>query len=162
MSGASTPSRRLSRTTTRVAPTNRRNALSCSSAQIRTLERNTSRRTHFRLYPSVNTNSGSAVLARLRVAHHGAGAIIDLSFLTGGRLNHCTSFRRDRYLKLAHEALHALIARAEAMTIDQVLPDRHRVAAMREAQLDCFLECGGEASRRLNDRRRFRNLYQLR
>ena len=130
---------------------------------MRTLERNTSRRTHFRLYPSVKYGQPcAAVLARLRVAHHGAGAVVDLFFLTRGRLNHRTSFRRDRYLKLAHEALYALVARAEAMAIDQVLPDRYGVAAMREAQLDCFLECGEEASRRLDDRRRFRNLYQLR
>src|SRR5262244_1750244 len=40
MSGVSTPSRRLSSTTTRVTPVSRRKAFSCSSAQIRELERN--------------------------------------------------------------------------------------------------------------------------
>ena len=57
MSGVSTPSRRLSSTTTRVAPPNLRKAVSCNSAQICVLERNTSSRTAFRLWPSVITNS---------------------------------------------------------------------------------------------------------
>src|ERR1700683_10013 len=38
MSGMSTPSRKLSRTTTRVAPPSRRNAFSCNSAQMREVE----------------------------------------------------------------------------------------------------------------------------
>jgi len=40
----------------RVAPPSRRNARSCSSAQMRALERNVSRRTDLRLEPSVITN----------------------------------------------------------------------------------------------------------
>jgi hypothetical protein len=48
---------KLSRTTTRGTPPCRRNASSCSSAQRRALERRVSRRTDFRLCPSVSTNS---------------------------------------------------------------------------------------------------------
>ena len=57
MSGTSTPSRRLSSTTMRVAPPSRRKARSCSSAKIRELERKVSRQTDLRLEPSVITNS---------------------------------------------------------------------------------------------------------
>src|ERR1700730_11105010 len=52
MSGTSTPSRKLSRTTTRVAPPSRRNAFSCNSAQMRELERKVRKRAALRLQPS--------------------------------------------------------------------------------------------------------------
>ena len=55
MSGVSTPSPKLSRTMTLTVPPNRRNARSCSSAQICALDRHVSRRTHLREYPSVST-----------------------------------------------------------------------------------------------------------
>jgi hypothetical protein len=48
-SGTSTASFKLSRTTTRVQPPKRRNAFSCSSAQMRALERHVSKRTDLRL-----------------------------------------------------------------------------------------------------------------
>jgi hypothetical protein len=80
--------------TTRVAPPKRRNAFSCNSAQTRELERNTRRRTAFQLYPSVRTNNRvRRLLGRLRVAHHRAGAIIDLSFFVGCGLNDHVCFR---------------------------------------------------------------------
>jgi hypothetical protein len=41
----------------RVLPPSRRNAFSCSSAQMRELERMESKRTALRLHPSVNTNN---------------------------------------------------------------------------------------------------------
>src|SRR6516165_263708 len=47
--GTSTPSLRLSRTTTRVLPPSRRKAFSWSSAQMRELERKVRRRTDLRL-----------------------------------------------------------------------------------------------------------------
>src|SRR5256885_2200085 len=50
MSGAATPSPRLSRTTTLGQAPKRRKAFSWSSAQMRVLERHTSRRTDLRLY----------------------------------------------------------------------------------------------------------------
>src|SRR6266446_2806848 len=49
MSGTSTPSFRLSSTTMRVLPPSRRKAFSCSSAQMRELERKESKRTASRL-----------------------------------------------------------------------------------------------------------------
>src|SRR5947209_13548134 len=71
----------------------------------------------------------TTVLAGFRIAHHGAGAVIDLCFLTGSCLNHRASFRRYGHLQLVYEALDALIARTETASIDQVLPDRHGIAA---------------------------------
>ena len=47
----------ITSTTTRVTPPSRRNAVSCSSAQICVLERNADDRTAFLLCPSVITNS---------------------------------------------------------------------------------------------------------
>ncbi len=38
--------------------------------------------------------------------------------------------------QLQHEAPHAGVASGEAVVVDQVLPDRHRVAAPLEPQLD--------------------------
>ena len=38
--------------------------------------------------------------------------------------------------QLAHEALHALGAAGEAVLIDQVLPDGHRIAAAAESEFD--------------------------
>jgi hypothetical protein len=55
MSGVMTPSRRLSSTTTRGTPPSWRKARSCSSAQTREDDFRASRRTDFRLHPSVRT-----------------------------------------------------------------------------------------------------------
>ena len=57
MSGVSTPSRRLSRTTQRTVPPRRRKARSCSCAHTWALERHTRSRTDFRLKPRVSTKS---------------------------------------------------------------------------------------------------------
>ena len=69
------------------------------------------------------------VLAGVRIAHHGAGAVVDLSFFAGRGFDHHAGFRRRRSAQLAHEALDALIAAGETVAVHQVLPDRHGVAA---------------------------------
>ena len=76
------------------------------------------------------------VLAAVRVAHHRAGAVIDLSFFTGCGLDHCAGFRRLLAAKLADEAPDALVAGGEAAGVHQILPDRHGVAAMGEPEFD--------------------------
>ena len=70
----------------RVAPPSRRKACSCSSAQMRVLE-----------LEGQQANGLAAVAQRqheqpvrrywprVRIAHHGAGAVIDLRFLAGRR-----------------------------------------------------------------------------
>jgi len=68
------------------------------------------------------------MLSRGGIAHHGAIAIIDLSFLArsgendGAWLRHCG-------LLFADETLDALIAGGEAVAIHQILPDGFGIAA---------------------------------
>ena len=69
-----------------------------------------------------------------RVAHHGPAAVIDLCLLAGSGDDHHAGFGSLRAAQLAHEALHALVAAGEAVLIDQVLPDRYRVAASAESR----------------------------
>ena len=69
------------------------------------------------------------VLAGLRVAHHRAVAVIDLAFFAGRRGDHDARFGRRRAAELRDEAPDAGVPRGEAVIVDEVLPDRHRVAA---------------------------------
>ena len=77
----------------------------------------------------------AAVLASLEIAHHGAGAVIDLRFFAWRGFDHRPCFRR-RPVQLAYEALDALVTSCEGMAVDQILPDCFRVAALRKPQLD--------------------------
>src|SRR5271157_5360410 len=144
MSGTSTPSRRLSSTTMRVAPPSRRKARSCNSAQIRELERKVSRRIDLRLQPSVITNSRVRRYLRLSgsrtmgPAPYGAGPVIDLRLLAGCGDDHHAGFGHLGSAPFAHEPLHALVAAGEAVLADQVLPDGPRIPASTEPQLDGF------------------------
>jgi len=79
---------------------------------------------------------GAPTLMGLGIAHHRAGAVSDLRFLAGGGDDYHAGFGRLRAAQLAHEALHALVAVDEAVFIDQVLPDRSRIAASAEPQFD--------------------------
>ena len=73
------------------------------------------------------------VVAGVRIAHHGAVAVIDLRFLAGRSFDHRAGFRRGGAAQLADEALDALVARREAVAVHQVLPDGHGVAARATA-----------------------------
>ena len=79
---------------------------------------------------------GPAVLARDGVADHRPGAVVDLAFLAGGGDDHRMSVRRALAAELPHEAAHAGVAGREAVLIDEVLPDRHGVAAAAQGQRD--------------------------
>ena len=73
------------------------------------------------------------VLAGLRVPHHRPVAVIDLAFFAGrGGDDDARLGRRRAPRSVCDEAPHARIPRGEAVAIDQVLPDRHRVAATPE------------------------------
>jgi transposase len=74
----------------------------------------------------------AAVLTAVRVAHHGARAVIDLRLFTGRGLDHHARFRRGWAAQLAHESLDALVAAGEAVDIDQVLEDGRSVAPTGE------------------------------
>jgi hypothetical protein len=76
------------------------------------------------------------ILAALGIAHHRAGAVIDLCFLAGCGDDDDASFGRLRSAPLAHEALHTLVAAGETVPGDQVLPDGPRIAAAAEPQVD--------------------------
>ena len=76
------------------------------------------------------------ILARLRVAHHRAGPIIDLRFLTRGRLNHHARFRRGRSAQLPHEAFDAGVFFGEAVAVHQILPNGHSVPALGQLSFD--------------------------
>ena len=72
----------------------------------------------------------TTVLASVRVAHHGAGAVIDLGFARRG-LNHGPRFRFRCSAQLAYKPLDALVTDSETVTVDQVLPDRLGIATTR-------------------------------
>src|SRR5918993_4571072 len=79
------------------------------------------------------------VLARIRFAHHGATAIIDLRFFTGCRCDDCAGFGRSLATKLYDEAPHAGIAVRETALIDKILPDRHGVTTCGFSSLKTLL-----------------------
>jgi len=77
-----------------------------------------------------------AVLARLRVAHHRAVAVVALALGTRRRLDHRMCLEGLLPAQRHHEAPHTLIAVREPVIVDQVLPHRHRVAALSDTRLD--------------------------
>ena len=101
------------------------------------------------------------VLAAVRIADHRAGAVVDLGLFAGGGLDHRAGFRRLAAAELADESPDALIAAGEAADVDQILPDRHGVAALREPQFDGFPEGFAGAGRRTALRPRFRPCRRL-
>ncbi len=76
------------------------------------------------------------VFACYRIAHHRAGAVIDLALFSGWRFDDRSCFWRRGCAKFPRVAQHALVATVESVTVDQVLPDSHRVAA--EFKLLCY------------------------
>src|ERR1039457_1796229 len=101
----------------------------------------------------------AAILAAVRVADHGAGTVVNLGLLTDRRFDHSASFLGWAAGQLAHEALDALIAAGEAAGSDQILPDRHGVAAARESQFDGVAMHRTRAGRRLRRRRFCSRIY---
>ena len=70
----------------------------------------------------------ASVLARGRVAYHRPFAVVDLRLLAWRRRNDDAGLGRRCAAQLHDEATDARIPGAEAVVVDQVLPDRHRVA----------------------------------
>ena len=75
------------------------------------------------------------VLAGLRIADHGAGAVIDLRLFTRRGLDDAAGFRRLSSAQLAGITLDALIGAGEAMPVHQFLPDGHGIAPLRQGLL---------------------------
>ena len=89
----------------------------------------------------------ASIFTRLRIAHHRAGAVIDLRLFSGRGDDHRSRLRCWVSAELANEAFDRLIAPAEATLGHQVLPDRHGVAILPQTQFDGvterFAETGG-------------------
>ena len=128
MSGRITPSLRLSSTTYPGQPPSARNASSCSRAQTSWLVFHTTLRKLLPEYFSVITNRyGRRYLPR-RTSVERALPVVDLRLLAGQELQHVEALGRAR-LQRRHEALHRVVRVLEAVRLDQVLVDAHRVAA---------------------------------
>src|SRR5438552_1437963 len=78
------------------------------------------------------------VLPRRGVADHGAVAVVDLAFLARRRLDDGVRLGGRGAAELAGEAPDARVAGGETVRVDQVLPDRHRVAPSGERGRDQF------------------------
>jgi len=121
----------------RVAPPSRRKARSCRlGPDARTGAKGQQTNRLAAAAQRHHEQPGAPVLAALGIAHHGAGAVIDLRLLASRGDDHDAGFGRLRSASLTHEALHALVATGEAVLGDQVLPDGHGVAAAAEPHVD--------------------------
>ena len=78
----------------------------------------------------------AAILAAVRVADHGAGAVIDLGLFTGRGLDHRAGFRRRLAAELRRRSAGRSDSRRRSRSVHQILPDRHGVAATGEPQFD--------------------------
>ena len=137
MSGTSTPSRKLSSTMSRTTPPRPAEGLLMQfrpSAGAGLEDEQTDRLAA--VAQGQHEQAGAAVLATLRVADHGAGAVIHLGFFTGRGHDHGVSLRDRCAAELADKAPHALIAAGEAGLRNQILPDGHGVAATGQTQFD--------------------------
>ena len=76
------------------------------------------------------------VLARRGVADHGAVAVVDLALLARRGLNHGVGLGGRGAAELADEAHDARVGGGETVGVDEVLPDRHRVAPAGERRRD--------------------------
>src|SRR5262249_5839752 len=90
--------------------------------------------------------SRASILAALRVAHHGASAVIDLCFFSRDRDDYSSRCERLVSPQLANKAFDCLIASAESGLGDQVLPDCRGITTAAQAELD-------ELAKRLTGRR---------
>ena len=89
------------------------------------------------------SSSLSRYMASMRIADHGAGAVIDLSFLPGGRQDDGAGLRSSGAAEFADIAFDALVGAGEAAAVHKVLPNPHGVAALGEARLRSARETEG-------------------
>jgi hypothetical protein len=120
-----------------------------------------SSRTALRLCASVSRKRARpSVLARRRVPHHRPVAVVDLRLFAGPRRDHDARLGFGGADQAAHEALHRGVPRLEVMAVDELLPDRHRRAAVVAPARDQLAVrlAGARAGRdrrpRVGDRRR--------
>jgi hypothetical protein len=80
----------------------------------------------------------AAVLARLRMPDHRPRAVVGLAFLPRGRDDHRVRLGQALAAELPHEAPDAGVPGGEAVLIDEVPPDGHRLAPAFEGEVDQF------------------------
>src|SRR2546426_7903338 len=78
----------------------------------------------------------AAVLPGDRIPHHRAVAVVDLAFFPGPRDDDRVRLGRLRPAQAAHEAAHAGVLGGEAVVVDEIAPDRDRVATVSDRQFD--------------------------
>src|SRR5512142_3097335 len=128
MSGTSTPSRKLSSTTTRVLPPKRRNFLVQFGPDARTGTESQEACRFAAATQRHHEQSGAPIFSALWVAGHRALAVIDLGLFSRRGEDHRTRLQWLVSAQLAHEAFDRLIAAVEPMLGHQVLPDRRGIA----------------------------------
>ena len=79
---------------------------------------------------------GPPVLAGLRIPNHGSGSVVDLGFFSRVGLDDADRYGRPHAPEFANEPLDRFVAAGKAMIRNQVLPDRHRVAATLQRLFD--------------------------
>ena len=95
----------------------------------------------------------AAVFAGVRVADHGALAIIDLGFLTRGRRDDDAGLHRRAGAQRRDEAADTGVAPRKPVVVDQVLPDRHGVAPAAQRLADQLaIRLAGARARRATRR----------
>ena len=137
MSGLSTPSRKLSSTTTRVVRPTAKGFLVELGPGLRTGAKDQQTYRLAAVAQSHDEQPSASVLATLLVAHHRTGAVVDLGFFARCRQNNTDGLRAVSAVQLTDEALDRLIAAAIAVLIDQVLPDGCGVASTGSAIALC-------------------------
>src|SRR6185437_1909105 len=70
----------------------------------------------------------AAIFVRLCIAHHRSLAVIDLAFFSGRGDDDRARLDRSVFAQRGDKAADTRVARGEAVIIDEVLPDRHRIA----------------------------------
>ena len=97
--------------------------------------------------------SGASIFAGLRIADHGAGAVIDLGLFSWRGKDYRTRLQGLVSAKLANETFDRLIATAKPTLGHQILPDGHGIAIAAQAEFDRiperFAETGGPSRLRI-------------
>jgi hypothetical protein len=74
----------------------------------------------------------------LRIAHHRARSVIDLSFFSGGGLNDPYGLWQLGSAKFVNKTLHALVAKGKSVIGNPILPDGHGIPATTQPLLNEF------------------------
>ena len=137
MSGVSTPSRRLSRMTTAHGPAQPAKRLLVQLGPAPSARREGQQPDALAaIAQGEDEQPRAAVLARVRMPHHRAVAVVDLALFTRGRHDHGMRLGGPLPPERDDEAADAGVLGGEAVIVDEVAPDRHGIAAPAEGPFD--------------------------